>query len=251
MASRKEKSVESKKEVRETGIIYTCENVELILKLLKTQTRRVIIPQPRAPYIHPVNTPPSLFWFFHHDFEWERWSQVRCRYGQAGDRLWVRETHGYGWDNGNGGYSALMPTGQKEPDKIIYRADGHWEDTSEGQYCWRSSRFMRRVDSRIDLEITYIHPERLQDISDADIVAEGVTHTEEWLKFIEHFESCAPAGSTRTTERQHFAKSWDRINARRGFPYESNPWVWAITHKLVKQENAKRFVGSAKALRQS
>jgi hypothetical protein len=105
-----------------------------------------------------------------------------------GDRLWVREACAPGPDPA-GGY--------------IYRADSRDEDEPDPGR-WTPSIFMPRSASRITLRVVSVHSENLQDISDADILAEGFTGT-----------------------REAFATGWDEINGDRG-PWASNPLVWVI-----------------------
>lgn len=61
------------------------------------------------------------------------------------------------------------------------------------------------------LEITSIRVERLQDITDRDICAEGFSG----------------AGT--------FAHLWDKLNAKRGCGWDTNPFVWVIEFRRVIQ----------------
>ena len=137
----------------------------------KTQTRRVMRPQPPSEpiaceWFHPTivdrhgEEQPGPRTFGAHG---EEWSQ-RCPYGAPGDRLWVRETFALSDAKELGGGDAIRI--------LAYRADGH--DTPPQGGKWRPSIFMPRWASRIALEIVSIRVERVQDISDADIAAEGV-----------------------------------------------------------------------------
>jgi len=77
---------------------------------------------------------------------------------------------------------------------------------------------MPRWASRITLEITNIRVERLQDISPEDAVNEGAEYM--------------PAADLRkerlTVSQIVFAGFWDKLNTKRGYSWESNPWVWVI-----------------------
>jgi hypothetical protein len=77
---------------------------------------------------------------------------------------------------------------------------------------------MFRWASRINLEITEIRVERIQDISCADAIAEGVD------PFM---------GKDATAWRAGFQIGWNEINAKRGFSWDSNPWVWAISFRKI------------------
>ena len=87
---------------------------------------------------------------------------------------------------------------------------------------WRPSIFMPRWASRILLEITEVRAERLQEITEEDAVAEGV-------------KSYYTLPSGETTARYHFSVLWDSLNAKCGYGWDKNPWVWVISFKLMGQ----------------
>lgn len=127
------------------------------------------------------------------------------KYGQPGDQLWVRETF-------------------REQDTLdfpAFKADigtSRWNPVVNPDNCkWRPSIYMPRWDSRITLEVTGIKVERLQYISETDAVAEGV-------------ETPTIAG---VTYRDKFRALWDSINAKRGYGWSQNPWVWVISFRRV------------------
>jgi len=136
--------------VDERQIIFSGEMVRAILEGRKTQTRRVIKPQPID----------------------KLWMAV-CPYGERGWRLWVRES----WRPADLG---RVP-GERQP--IQYRAD---EATLErhyhvapaayfpGEAKWRPSIHMPRWASRITLEVVAVRVERVQDIREDDAFAEGI-----------------------------------------------------------------------------
>lgn len=128
------------------------------------------------------------------------------------NRLWVRETFNADWC-----------------DHTIYRADGG--SAKEVGYAsepkWKPSIYMPRKLSRILLRVTDIRVERIQNMPFHDIRAEGVscpTHD---------FESgfctspCADLAKT-------WIDLWDSINAKRGFNWKSNPWVWVVEFERIK-----------------
>lgn len=80
---------------------------------------------------------------------------------------------------------------------------------------------MPRWASRITLRVTDVRVERLQEITDADCEAEGVRPS---VDGDGHDWRDDENGWHRT-----FRQRWNRINARRGFSWESNPWVWAVS----------------------
>ncbi|MGN6812666.1 MAG: hypothetical protein ACTHMP_17520, partial [Thermomicrobiales bacterium] len=85
---------------------------------------------------------------------------------------------------------------------------------------WRSPLFMPRRLSRLTLQIEEVRAERLQAISENDCLSEG-------------YGWDADAAYPNTLPRAQFRVAWDQLNAKRGFPWESNPWVWVISFRIV------------------
>lgn len=177
--------------VKERPILFSAPMVRALLAGTKTQTRRIVKPQP----FKPDPSRPSYFPFQPEDWVWSAnsWSSTisnspegpagwakHCPCGQPGDRLWVRETfqplfadgmqHGdEGIDWGTGAGYAVRYTAT---DKVVEWVDGDDEVTSR---C-KPSIHMPRWASRLTLEITSVRVERLQSISEADAAAEGIEH---------------------------------------------------------------------------
>lgn len=188
----------------ERPILFSGTMVRAILEGKKTQTRRVIKPQPDDDCLNDGGWPITL---------------EQCPYGVTGDRLWAREK----WCMTVG-----QPLSEQEP--IRYAAD--FDPASRGP--WRPSIHMPRWASRITLEITDIRVQRVQEISEDDAKNEGLRRVtdglytywrkDEWTKGPAGFSSAVGA----------FRDLWDSINAKRGHVWDANPWVWAITFKVVK-----------------
>lgn len=206
-------------------ILFSTEMVRAILDLRKDQTRRTngLEDVNKSPDIWSFNkvgildymTKPQYKGRFGAYFETESLEPntlhicpVVCPYGKPGDLLWVRET----WAE-----ITPEPFGAK---KVIYRSDG-WEWKGKHYSAWRPSIFMPRWASRITLKITDLKAERLQDISEADAKAEGTT------------PSIVGDDLDHLKYRAGFMALWDSINAKRGYPWESNPWVWVIELERV------------------
>ena len=195
--------------MEERPIIFNTENVKAILDGRKTQTRRVIKKHP----LSGIEITPK-----HNLHELERGYNLlipNCPYGQIRERLWVRET----FQN-----SDAIVNGKT----IIYKAD---EDEWGKKYVmWTSPLFMPRWASRITLEITEVRVEKLQEIENypEDYKAEGYTPLMIGKSAIdgEPFEASA--------DFAWFEELWDSINAKRGYGWENNPWVWVI--KFIRQE---------------
>jgi len=146
--------------------------------------------------------------------------RVRCRY-DIGDRLWVKEM--------------LEHSNRGTPTR--YAADGCpvMRDGESIDWPFRKSPlpaiFMPRWASRINLEIVGLRPERLQEITEEDAKAEGIERHEDSGHNIFWFEVAGQyhGNIQDVTAIKSYAKLWDSINTKRGYSWESNPWVWVIT----------------------
>jgi len=178
--------------MKERPILFSGEMVRAILAGRKTQTRRVLRYQPLD--ILPMKIPDAWVTLDTREPE-AHGKMIRCRHGVPGDRLWVRETFRIG-----------------DMDSIFYRADEDWNNED----VWRPSIFMPRWASRITLEVTRVRVEHLNDISEADVYAEGMTR---------------PTFAIDTCFDE-YRELWDKINGQRA-PWDSNPWVWVVEFKRV------------------
>jgi hypothetical protein len=147
---------------------------------------------------------------------------MRCPYGRVGDRLWVRETWRPWWVITCGRRVGIH---YKADDRKVCLKETMADDPLDRQISqmvvkyqgWRSPIHMPKWASRLTLEITEERVERLQGISEEDIRAEGCDG------------SALGAAGNRIAFRAH----WDRLNAARGYSWESDPWVWAIAFRRV------------------
>lgn len=187
--------------MKERPILFSAPMVRAILEGRKTQTRRIMKPQPVA---------------LTDDHTHKAWQNCgdpraqRCPYGQPGDRLWVRETWG-----------VLHDCYLKDADEPTWwRADFSKRD-EEGQIMprWRPSIYMPKTRSRITLEITGVRVERLKDISEEDAKAEGARP---WLHPLH------PNGENRR-HIYGFSALWESINGLDS--WAANPWVWVVEFK--------------------
>ena len=195
--------------VKERPILFFAPMVCAILEGRKSQTRRVVkLPKDHAwgrDYEGQIVYRPEDICAMT-DFAVD---ELSCPYGQLGDRLWVRETH--------------LP----KASGTIYRADfSEFEAAGLGGMYggWKPSIFCKREYSRILLEITNIRVERLQDISDEDALAEGVS-SDMGIRW----------QSGDDTPRGMFGELWESINGPGS--WEANPWVWVIEFKKQHQES--------------
>jgi hypothetical protein len=186
--------------MKERPILFSAPMVRAILERRKTQTRRIMKPQPYGfLFQKPVKSLGG--------------AEIKCPYGQTGDRLWVRET--WGTDAPN------LDTCRRgvESDGLFYgpyyAADADWFDNHTVRM--RPSIHMPRWASRITLEITNVRVERLQDISREDAIAEGT-----------------PPPDAAYSMRDSYMMLWESINGRGS--WATNPWVWVIEFKRFERE---------------
>lgn len=214
--------------VRERPMLFNGAMVRAILSGAKTQTRRAIKPQPfEASFLDaPEQYRPSL----------DETGLLRVAtplgvrlltspFGQPGDRLWVRES-----------FADLRGTGiEHRPDpagpiqRYAYSADtlaGSDGDHARKAYGikWRPSIHMPRWACRLVLEITEVRVERLQAISQADAIAEGLTQADSgsWLPGPYDYPEWA------------FHQLWDQVYGESA--WDSNPWVWVVGFRPLEAD---------------
>jgi hypothetical protein len=138
--------------------------------------------------------------------------------------LWVRETFTATPDDREN-YMYTVP----ERQTILYRADPFFQDMPKGDlgrdWNWTPSIHMPRWASRITLEVTGVRVARVQDISEEDAEKEGVILSGRWN---------ANETEYGPTYRVGYSVLWDKLNAKRGFTWDSNPWVWAVEFRRVE-----------------
>ncbi len=217
--------------MKERPIIFNGEMVRAILDRRKTQTRRVI-KQVTEPW---AMNPPLCAVRYGNEWTLSKCIHtddipalfVNCPYGQPGDKLWVRETFQYTHE---------MNQCSSEDSYAIYRAtDPDWE-TMEG-WKWKPSIHMPRWASRITLEVTGVRVERVQDISKADAVLEGVRPAPDLdpVRLREYHTIMNSFGKSLGHYRYAFYLLWDSINAKRGYGWDENPWVWVIEFNRLEE----------------
>ncbi len=214
--------------MKERPILFSGAMVRAILEGRKTQTRRIVKPQPHdgcgriwcAEYSPTVidrwgdeQPGKEVFGAYSEDGEWG----VRCPYGQPGDRLWVRETWGVLHEH--------LLNDQHEP--TFWRADYNAEDfATQVLPRWRPSIHMPRSRSRIKLELTGVRVERLQDISQGDAIAEGAPPSHSSIDAVSRDIGYADFS------RSWYAQLWDQINGPGS--WEANPLVWVVEFRRVE-----------------
>jgi hypothetical protein len=217
--------------MKERGILFSKPMVLALLDGRKTQTRRIVKPQPI--WLPEVSGAELIG-----PFMWPRGALgqqcgepiTKLPYGQPGDRLWVRETwqgpilecdeHFDQWRE--------SPDMFKKPGFCVYRATDTLDaiDDDGKELGWRPSIHMPRWASRIDLEITSVRVERLQKISEEDAVAEGIGGD------FANYTSFQPNVSSFAFAKDSYRSLWESINGPGS--WDENPWVWVLEFRRVK-----------------
>jgi hypothetical protein len=230
---------------RERPILFSAPMARALLAGTKTQTRRVVkgagddwspmAPVWFAPTVvdrHGDEQPGADVYGAGND-DGTDW--IRCPYGAPGDRLWVREAFQRFTDDGEVLYKA-------DPKSFDAMNEFKRDECQEAR--WRPSIHMPRDLSRITLEITGVRVERLQNISEADALAEGIVSRR------------IGTGDARTGCRDAFGLAcddhawassavhayqalWEQINGAGS--WDANPWVWVVEFKRCPnlQPNAR------------
>lgn len=202
----------------EKPILFSGEMVRAILEGRKTQTRRFAAP---ASGSFPLSAP-------------------NFKYGNVGDRLWVRETWRTEVHTGEYkmiGYRANDTNEDCRPATNLSEFNRLWEKYQDNG--WRPSIFMPRWASRITLEITAVRVERLKDISEVDAKAEGITPRQYrddtfWTNYL---KGTKPKGGVDgeviafRSPIESYSSLWNSINGAGS--WDANPWVWVIEFKKI------------------
>lgn len=214
------------------GISFEPANVLLIMRGLKTQTRRLLDPQPPAKFCEGdvAGISNGVYWSISKMPGRIAWHPdphpgILCRYGRVRDRLWVKEQHafldvhrrappqqGFEWDfkieysdgtEHNGSANGKKPKQTRE----------------RGDQGWRPARQMPKNASRLMIELVEIRLERLQEMTADDALAEGIAKRSPNTPYPWHVYAV-----------EDYGMLWNSIYAKRA-TFESNPWVWALTFR--------------------
>ena len=198
---------------KEKPISFTAAMIKACREGRKTVTRRVIKIENPGFYRDATLLTDGAYRFNGYgtaDFKF-----LKPRYN-VGDLLWVKETWAYYPDENH----------------VIYKAREGIELEQQGidlRGCWKSSRFMFKKFARTWLEVVSVRPERVQDITAEDTIREGIeistAHGEPAYYLYDERLHYTP------DPRESFQTLWDSVNDKRGYSWESNPFVWRIEFK--------------------
>lgn len=230
--------------MRERPILFNGEMVRAILDGRKTQTRRIVklsdgkfvcsrsrnyltacdIKDGIGPWWHPYGGHPG------EPLPQDRINEA-CPHGKPGDRLWVRETWGFCADGLPNDDRPIHPMHggclyrATEPDAVSF---------DESDMRWKPSIHMPRWASRINLEITDVRVERLNDISEQDAVAEGLHVGCKDGHLTKYGFKNWPWQSWQKDPRQAFRYLWGSVQTNPDDTgWNGNPWVWVIEFKRI------------------
>lgn len=217
----------------ERPILFSAPMIRSLLDGRKTQTRRIVKPQPCFPAdAYGIKPCPSGKCIYRTE-NGNGFIDIRSPFGYQSDILWVRET----WKlflNSEKGYH---PTGKQSPrsgnpdaglSHFIYAAD-YEESDIKSLSPWKPAIHMPKSACRTKVEITSVGLERVQDISKQDAIREGIESAtfEDGIKYklygnFEIFQD-SPIAS--------FASLWDSIHGTGA--WKLNPFVWSISFKRI------------------
>lgn len=207
-------------------ILFSTAMVEAIIAGRKTQTRRIIKPKPAAETDISYMPNEPLNWtgeWFPYKWETEEGETI-CNHPKynVGDILWVRET----WRLTD----FLHPSDDNYG--FVYKAseNGRLWQSSDEEWKWRPSLFMPKEACRLFLEVTNVRTERLQSISEEDAIAEGVDM--EFDTYLDYEQKNTLGSYYLLSAIDSYESLWAKINGQKS--WDENPYVWAITFKLVE-----------------
>lgn len=202
--------------MKERGMIFNAEMVRAVLEGRKTQTRRMMKVQPHAGVRDSVFVKSGL--------EDGHGKELVCPFGAVGDRLWVRETF-------------RVHSRATDVATLVYKASEQQSWTQQThrvpiENCnkpavidnWTPSIHMPRWASRVALEITGVRVERLNNMTEADAMAEGCQGGHDSI----------PGYMYSATPHEHFHHVWESIYGEDS--WLANPWVWVIEFQRVGGE---------------
>lgn len=219
---------------KERPILFSTPMVQALLAGRKSQTRRVVKPQPNARATEIVYREagwPGTPWHARLELpktprHYEVTNTYKCPYGQIGDILWVREAFCFGSED------CFHTFYYRASDRVDIQVDGDGftvfnKDGSE-RSPWKPSIHMPKAASRIWLEITDIRVERVGEISEPDAVAEGIEDLTDGqnLSFKDYMKGRHPLTAVAS-----YKSLWESINGPES--WEVSPWVWTVEFRIL------------------
>jgi len=194
-------------------ILFSTPMVNALQEGTKAQTRRIC----------QYNKAYDIFYDGKHEVEAEQTieNMKPCKY-KVGDILWVRET----WQH----TKCLNLKDDNELYGYVYKASPNGKDFQVNMlhWKWKPSIFMPKEAARFYLQIEEVRCERLNDISEADAIAEGIE--QEFDTFLD-YSAKSKTGSYYLNAVESYATLWDKINDKGS--WSKNPFVWVIKFNVM------------------
>lgn len=158
-----------------------------------------------------------------------------CPYGKPGDLLWVRETWAKLIEHYKDGSLLYQPEGFK----YVFKADGVFMKS------WKPSIHMPKAACRLWLMVEEIRVERVQDISEADAVAEGIES--QFIHLFQELRYRCYSSKNKTPYQgfpQHWASNWREpissfqslwISINGKASWDANLWVWVVKFRVLSK----------------
>ena len=213
----------------ERPILFSTPMVQAILAGRKTQTRRTNkleeVNERAGDFIRPI-LDSNGEWVFSSELGAPKQVRVKCPYGKPGDLLWVRES--CTWIINDHAHDLLE--GSRENTQWVYKASMH-EDFMEYAkekygYKWKPSIHMPKAAARIWLKVTNVRVERLHNITDNDVSAEGAQDS--WFSTYE-----LASEPKQGWMLNGFKRLWQSINGEQS--WNANPWVWVVEFERIEK----------------
>lgn len=229
-------------------ISFSAPMIRALIDGRKTQTRRVLHPQPPSDYALIGIFAPRLTAVFNPggrdrpaNPDWD--VSIRLPY-MPGDRLWVREA--WRTERAFDPYRPRdLPWIELPRLPIFYEATPNGDPSPWGNQWGRKrpGRFMPRLASRLTLIVENVRVQRVQEISRDDAVAEGLHCLKASGRYVVN-SGDQYCGVASHDPREVYSWYWDHLNAARGFAWEASPWVVALTARVIKR-NIDEFARDA------
>lgn len=226
------------------SLLMTAENGLKTYRGIKTQTRRMT-------GLEYPNSEPGAFELIQQDGQKFFFNRIGTKVGgvvtcpfKVGERRYIRESHYLYGEWKRDGKTKL---GAKKYRFVPYRDMGvRFPDeppccvcTKKTDVGWfrRPGMFMFEWAARTIVEITEVRGQRVQAISEADAIAEGVEAiektTDQSRQFYKSYRLSGDGTFCEQTARDSFMTLWESPDIHGAGAWERNDWVAAVTYRKV------------------
>jgi hypothetical protein len=236
----------------EHPITFTRENYDAFVRGDKTQHRVPVVQQPPSGFNRAFSMPGSTETCWINDELNDSWPSKRtdsnykwklCPFGPPGTVLWVQEPFQIVRVEGplNEAVAHVRFFWSPKPvrkRKLDRKGLLNWLGR-QNPYAKASGRCMYRSFAREFAVLKSVRVERVQDISEADAAAEGIVEIQRSIYRHGRMNGYGTEGTSpedaASTRRLAFESLWESINAKRGYGWKANPWVWVLELERVSR----------------